>query len=197
MEKILEQYIDEFRAELDEIKSDYFKFEFNSSHLPDVVDYTKIRNIRKHDKFEKMFDTLENLKTNCLYWFSVKSMEDAYDLKQLISYNKNFLRSEDKTTCRVLPAGNNNENSTIIYVGVRKGSKAKKQKVSNISDRMVQHFGYYKEGRTQGLQLAYYANSLEIDITLHVYSLINCPDEYLYILEKIFAKKLKPICGKH
>lgn len=197
MEKILQQYIDEFRTELDEIKSDYFMFEFNSSHFPDVVQYTESRNITKHDKFEKMFHTLENLKTNCLYWFSVNSIKDANQLKELISLKKNELWSEDKTTCRALPAENNNENSTVIYVGVRKGSKAKKQKISNISGRIVQHLGYYKEGRTQGLQLAYYANSLNIDLKLHVYSLIDCPDEYLYILEKIFAKKLKPICGKH
>ncbi len=197
MEKILEEYIDEFRTELDEIKSDYFKFEFNLSHLPDVVEYTKNSNIRKHDRFEKIFDTLENLKTNCLYWFSVNSKEEANKLKHLISYNKNFLWSEDKTTCRALPAENNNENTTVIYVGVRKGSKAKKQKNTNISGRMVQHLGYYKEDRTQGLQLAYYTRDLDINMTLHLYSLYNCPDEYLYILEKIFAKKLQPICGKH
>jgi hypothetical protein len=85
MEKILQQYIDEFRTEIDQIKSDYFKFEFNSSNLPDVVEYTINRNIRKYDKFEKMFHTLENLKTNCLYWFSVNSIEDANQLIELIS----------------------------------------------------------------------------------------------------------------
>jgi antitoxin component YwqK of YwqJK toxin-antitoxin module len=198
MEKILNQYIDEFRKELDEIKSDYFKFEFNTSQLPDYVEYTyPNKDIRTHIVFQEMFNSLENLKTNCLYWFSVNTKEEAKKLKQLISDNKSYLWSEDKTKCRALPARNENDDSTVIYVGVRKGSIAKKQKITNISGRMVQHLGYYKEGRTQGLQLAYYANSLDIDLTLHVYSLIDCPDEYLYILEKIFAKKLKPISGKH
>ncbi len=197
MEKILELYIDEFRKELDEIKSDYFKFEFNTSQLPDVYDYTHNFDIRDYSIFKEMFTKLENLKTNCLYWFSANSIENANKLKEIISIKKVELFSEEKEKCRILPAENINTNSTVIYVGVRKGSIAKKQKITNISGRMVQHLGYYKEGRTQGLQLAYYANSLDIDLTLHVYSLINCPDEYLYILEKIFAKKLKPICGKH
>ncbi|HLP64753.1 hypothetical protein [Flavobacterium sp.] len=197
MEKILEQYIDEFRAELDEIKSDYSKFEFNTSQLPDVYDYTHNHDIRYHIDFKEMFTKLESLKTNCLYWFSTNSIEDANQLKELISLKKVELWSEEKEKCRILPAENRNSNSKVIYVGVRKGSAAKKQKVTHISGRIVQHLGYYKEGRTQGLQLAYYTNQLNIDLTLHMFSLGNCPDEYLYVLEKIFAKKLRPICGTH
>ena len=197
MEELLKQYIDEFKTELDVLTSNYFKFEFNTSKLPDVYDYTYNFDIRDYSIFKEMFSMLESLKTNCLYWFSVDSVENAIKLKEIISFKKVELFSEEKEKCRILPALNINTNSKFIYVGVRKGSIAKKQKITNISGRMVQHLGYYKEGRTQGLQLSYYARDLDINMTLHLYSLNNCPDEYLYILEKIFAKKLKPICGKH
>ncbi|NHN24949.1 hypothetical protein FIA58_004590 [Flavobacterium jejuense] len=197
MKETINNFINEFKTEIEEIKADYFKFEFNTSQLPDVIEYTHKIDIRTHKEFEKMFTTLESVKTNCLYWFSANSIENANKLKEIISLKKVELFSEEKEKCRILPAENINTNSTVIYVGVRKGSVAKKQKITNISGRMVQHLGFYKEGRTQGLQLAYYANSLDIDLTLHVYSLFDCPDEYLYILEKIFAKKLKPICGSH
>lgn len=197
MKYLLPKYKDEFKEELDKIEFDYFNFDFNTSDLPNIIDYTYKNDIRKHPELKEMFDTLDSIKTNCLYWFSVKNLEEAKILKEIISNKKTELWHEDKTICRILPARNVNSESTIIYVGVRKGSKAKKQKITHISGRIVQHLGYYKEGRTQGLQLAYYTNSLNIDLTLHIYSLINCPDEYLYIIEKIFAKKLKPICGSH
>ena len=197
MKKILLQYIDEFKTELDSILGVYKEYKFNTSRLPDSIEYTLNRNICHHPAFETMFDELQNTKSNCLYWLSVDNIEDAKKLKVIISDKKTELWNEDKTKCRVLPARNKNENTTIIYVGVRKGSNAKTQKISNIAGRIIQHLGYYKEGRTQGLQLAYYARDLDINLTLHLYSLHNCPDEYLYILEKIFAKKLQPICGTH
>ena len=197
MEQVLNIFKEEFKKELDLVNTEYHSFTFNTSHLPKVAVYTQDKDIRMHSKFEKMFETLANIKTNCLYWFSVSTIEEANILKEIISHKKNELWNHDKTICRILPANNENKNSSIIYVGVRKGSTAKKQKVTNISGRIVQHLGYYKEGRTQGLQLAYFTNELNIDITFHLYSLKDCPNEYLYILEKIFAKKLRPICGKH
>jgi hypothetical protein len=195
MEKILNQYIDEFRVELDEIKSDYFKFEFNTSQLPDVEEYSNNSDITYHQHFINIFAILKDVTSNCLYWFSVNSIEEADILKSLIFQKRIELGLLDEIKCRILPANNSNDNSTVIYVGVRKGGFVKKHNSSNIAGRIVQHLGYYPKGRTQGLQLAYYANSLDIDLTLHVYSLYHCPDEYLYILEKIFAKKLKPPVG--
>ena len=198
MEQLLGQFTNAFKEELDLINAEYTSFKFNTSQLPDAFEYTyPNKDIRTHSCFKDLFESTEKIKAKCLYWFSVKTIEEGNILKQLISENRSRLWSEDKTKCRILPAGNNNQDSTIIYVGVRKGSAAKTQKITNISGRFVQHLGYYKEGRTQGLQLAYFARNLNIEITLHIHSLYNCPDEYLYILEKLFARKLRPICGKH
>ncbi len=197
MDKTLGQFINEFKTELDLISANYTCSTFNTSQLPDVFEYTHNCDIRSHSDFIALFDKIEKIKASCLYWFSVNSVEESSLLKSLISLKKKELWSDDKVKCRVLPARNKNEDSTNLYVGVRKGSNAKTQKISNIAGRMVQHLGYYKEGRTQGLQLAYYTRDLNIDITLHIYELNNCPDEYLYIVEKIFAKKLRPICGTH
>jgi hypothetical protein len=197
MRENLNNFVSEFKLELDNILGDYKEYEFNSSQLPEVLEYTHDKDIRKHPEFTDMFEAMRAIKLSCLYWFSVNTVEEAKQLKDLIADKKIALWSEDKTKCRILPAINKNDNSTVIYVGVRKGSNAKTQQITNIAGRMVQHLGYYREGRTQGLQLAYFARELNIDFKLHFYSLHNCPDEYLYILEKIFAKKLKPICGAH
>lgn len=196
MKESLTLFKNQFINELESINGSYDSFTFNTSDLPDIVEFTFNQDIRKHPVFESLFDKTEQIKSNCLYWFSVKSEEEGIILKKLLSDNKTALWNEDKKKCRVLPARNLN-NSNIIYVGVRKGSNAKKQNITNISGRFVQHLGYYKEGRTQGLQLSHFSRDLNIDITIHFYKLDSCPDEYLYILEKIFAKKLKPICGKH
>ncbi len=197
MKDYLKCFINEFKSELDIVKSEYYNFDFNTSELPDVHEYTYSKDITKNTKFEEMFNILRVIRTNCLYWFSVNNFEDADLLKQIISDKKSELWSEDKNICRILPAKNSNSNSKVVYVGVRKGGYVKKHNASFISGRIVQHMGYYKEGRTQGLQLAYYTRVLNIDMSLNIYLLDDCPDEYLYILEKIFAKKLKPICGKH
>lgn len=196
-ERKLQEFINEFKTELDSILGVYREYHFNTSTLPDEVQYTHHAKICDHPSFCNMFSELQSIKSNCLYWFSVNKIDEASKLKLLISDKKTALWSDKKETCRVLPARNKNEDSTILYVGVRKGSNAKTQKISNIAGRMVQHLGYYKEGRTQGLQLAYYTRNLNINVTVHLYELNNCPDEYLYILEKIFAKKLRPICGTH
>lgn len=193
----LEQCIEAFKIELDGITSIRKEFKFNTSRLPAVLEVTGYEMILLDPAFKTMFDELQKIKSNCLYWLEVKTVAEAMELKSRICVKKKELWSEDKKVCRVLPALNKNENSTVLYVGVRKGSAAKKQKITNIAGRIVQHLGYYREGRTQGLQLAYYTRELEVDITLHVYSLHNCPDEYLYILEKIMAKKLRPVCGVH
>jgi hypothetical protein len=88
----------------------------------------------------------------------------------------------------------NKEN--IIYVGVRKG-KQKVQGLTNIMGRINQHLGYYKNNKTQGLQLFNWARNTNIDIALHVVHFDQDLGALLYVLEKKMAHQLRPHCGRH
>jgi hypothetical protein len=64
--------------------------------------------------------------------------------------------------------------------------------------QLITHFGFLKEsGQTQGLQLNEWFKDLDLELEL---SILECDAQmvdYLPILELAFAKKLKPILGKH
>ena len=176
-------------------------FTFKLNELPFHDNYSM--DIRKHNQFIPLFQSLNSKKHHCLYWFSTSTEKDALHLKKLIE-NKRYqlLNQQDK---RVIPAKNDNR-SNVIYLGVRKKGGRKytminrkriNDELSNISGRIIQHLGYYRKGSTQGLQLAHWSNEEEIDITLNIIEFPNLSDAYLYIIEKLYAIELKPILGKH
>jgi hypothetical protein len=66
--------------------------------------------------------------------------------------------------------------------------------MSEKAGRIAIHFGYYEIGTTQGLQLAYWAKK---NLTLNVMALPKESSDYLDLLEKLLARKLNPLCGKH
>jgi len=177
-------------------------FTFNVDQLPLHNDYSI--DIRKVKPFDEIFKCLNDKKNHCLYWFSTSNKNDSQKLKMIVEEKRVLLLNQlDK---RVLPAKNNNHNSNILYVGVRKKGGRKytiinrkriRDELTNISGRIIQHLGYYVKGTTQGLQLVHWAKNHNIKITLNVIEFENLPDEYLYIIEKLFAIKLKPLLGKH
>lgn len=136
---------------------------------------------------------LNAIKSSALYWFEAETIEQAQQLKKEL---EDFRENGSKTLERAIPAKNkyDNTNSKVLYVGVRRGGVRKRDKLSNISGRIYQHIGCYEKGSTQSLQLHYWAKS---SLTLHVLELQEVDNNYLYILEKLFAIKLKPLLGKH
>jgi hypothetical protein len=145
---------------------------------------------------------LRKKENNCLYWFETKNEEDAEYLVQLLEEERESLKkggsSEEKQ--RVIPPRNGNSNSSVLYVGVRQGGKPKKNGETHIEDRVKQHLGLYEKGSTQGLQLKYWAeNKVNKDkkMTLKIMELDIKEVQHLYIIEKLFAIKLKPLLGKH
>ena len=78
--------------------------------------------------------------------------------------------------------------SRILYVG-----KVKR----HFWGRLIQHLGYYKVNRTQGLQLYYWAKELNLNLKVTVIEFEPEMIDLMEVLESALAKKLKPILGKH
>ncbi len=186
-----------FNGLISKLKRDAKQFEFNLKDLPDTFEYTpklnpNAKSIRAHEKFKPMFEDLCTMRNSCLYWFEVK--DECDNLIELLNNNRTSLIEKQ----RVVPVKNKNCDSNVLYVGIRRGGFTKKWKLSNISGRIIQHFGYYKVGSTQGLQLAHWSVDSGLDINLKIIQFEEgFPNAYLEAFEKIIAYKLRPLCGKH
>lgn len=142
------------------------------------------------------FQDLDLKKNHCLYWFELETKEKAIELNNLLN---TYRKEKGVKHNRVVPATNKNDDSNILYVGIRQGG-CRKDGLTNIVGRINQHLGYYKVPTTQGLQLVHYAQGLDFEITLNVVEFSDLDNErvmYLNMIEKLVAKKLKPLCGRH
>lgn len=188
------EVISKFKNEIDlhsEVEMEIFTF--HSYELPDYLYY--LTDIREDEKFINHFKKLNSFKGHCLYWFELSINEDAIKLMSLLNDKMDSLweRELDKMKVPV-----DNLNSPILYVGVRQGGRPRmKDGLTNISGRIIQHLGYYIKGSTQGLQLIHWAREANVDIKINVIHFGGIQKKYLYILEKLFALELKPLCGKH
>ena len=167
-------------------------YKFLTSELPEINNFkTEIRN---DPFFCELFRDLDLKTQNCLYWFNLDNEKEAKEVNKMLDDNRELLRNMN----RVVPPTNKNVKSKTLYVGIRRGGVRKRDLLSNISGRIIQHLGYYKKGSTQGLQLAHWIKSeKKAKFTLNVVELINLPNEYLNAIENIVAHQLKPLCGKH
>ena len=78
--------------------------------------------------------------------------------------------------------------SRTLYVGKVKGS---------FWGRLIQHLGFFKVNATQGLQLYYWAKDLSLKLRVNIYVFDNNMADIMPIVEYAFAKRLKPLVGKH
>ncbi|WP_291119948.1 hypothetical protein [Empedobacter sp. UBA7248] len=166
-------------------------YKFNLSHLPEINDYTT--NILEAIHFDEIFKELNKKTHNCIYWFELKDEQKCLELNTLLDNNREKLSDQ----YRVIPPKNKNQDSNVLYVGIRRGGVRKRDQLSNLSGRIVQHLGYYERGSTQGLQLVHWCKGLDFDINLNVVELENLPNDYLNVVEKILSYHLKPLCGRH
>lgn len=175
----------------DFILSQKSTYKFNLSNLPDLNNYTT--NILDSEFFREIFNDLNKKTKNCIYWFELQNEQECTDLISILNINREFLREN----FRVVPPKNKNQNSKVLYLGIRRGGIRKKDNLTNISGRIVQHLGYYVKGSTQGLQLVHWCKGVDMHINLNVVELDNLPNDYLNVAEKILSYHLKPMCGKH
>lgn len=192
---------DYFNELIGKITSSPKAYTFNLSDLPDVSEYTptkedRKKSIRHHEKFSFMFSELDAKQESCLYWFELDDNTCCNSIIEKLNIARSLLREQGNI--RIVPVMNNNSESNVLYVGIRRRGWTEKWKLSNISGRIIQHLGYYHVGTTQGLQLAYWAADSDLQIKLNVVEFEqDFPNQYLEALEKIMAERLRPLCGKH
>ncbi|MGN6647215.1 MAG: hypothetical protein ACTHJT_11875 [Cytophaga sp.] len=139
--------------------------------------------VLKESDFSKVFDIITKISGPCLYYFEIQSDHSAEEIVDRV--NKYRLIKDSKA----VPAIKKNfSKSKILYVG-----KVKKA----IWGRLVQHLGYYKVPRTQGLQLFYWTQGTNLSLKMKVLEFEHEMADYMGVLETKLAKELKPILGKH
>ena len=145
----------------------------------------------EYNRLKKSFDQITK---PSLYWFEADSFNNA-DLL-ITSFNSSVNQFVENR--RSYPKRNNNQNSSVLYLGVRQGG-ANKNGDSNFAGRMYHHFGLYKYGTTQGLQLEYWAkeNNQKLKLNVLEFDFKENHIQYLYIIEKLFSIELRPLLGRH
>lgn len=148
----------------------------------ELEDFNHI-DIRYSEKYKSMFSDLKVLDGPCLYYFEILSENLPLEI---ISKIKEYSLSENSKS---IPAIKKTiPDSKILYVG-----KVKR----HFWGRLIQHLGYYKVVRTQGLQLYYWTKQLNLNLKLVVYEFEPEMVNLMEVLENGLAKHLKPIIGKH
>jgi len=175
-------------------KIEFYSESFNIKDLPNNNGFKVHPNTLP--EFNHLFRPLDKKNNDCLYWFELETIEKAIELNNLLNkYRLSNIKGNAKY--RNVPATNKNETSNVLYVGVRRGSKSKNPKLTNIVGRINQHLGYYENENTQGLQLIHFAKNCDFKLKLNVVEVISSNSIYLNIIEKKVADKLKPLCGRH
>ncbi len=160
--------------------SGYIQYDFMCSEFLDWND----NDIRKSPEHKVFFEEVVNFTGPVLYFFEIISTQDSGSVRECMRAYKIL---EGSKSVPALKKGYNKD-SRILYVG-----KVKR----NFYGRVIQHLGYYKVARTQGLQLFYWAREFGLDVRLHAYHFEPEMHDLVSIFELKFARDLKPIVGKH
>ena len=148
----------------------------------EMKDYNNI-GVTKNSDFSHIFDVVTTITGPCLYYFEIQSDHTA---EEIINKVKDYKATN---ASKAVPAIKKHfSKSKILYVG-----KVKK----SLWARLVQHLGYYNVPRTQGLQLFYWANEMNISLKMNILEFETEMADYIGILESDLAKELKPILGRH
>jgi len=154
---------------------------FNCAELEEV----HLReDIRDSIQFKTLFSELYTMKGPVLYWFKVCSTNTTKEIFDMLNEYKGI------QSCRVVPALRKNcpPNSEYLYVG-----KVKRY----FWGRIVQHLGYAKDPRTQGLQLFHWAKKLNLQLELYAIEFDKDMADLVGVLETLMAREFKPIVGSH
>lgn len=134
------------------------------------------------------FDDKDGIEINtrpCLYVFKLQDIKDRERVLEA------FTNEDEKKINRKLPALKSPPPvSKYLYVG-----KVEKE----VGGRLVTHLGYYQSSGNHGLQLAFWAKELNppLMLNIHVYRFTSDMKPYIQSFEKMLAKELNPIIGKH
>lgn len=149
----------------------------------DLEDFNYV-DIRKADKFKELFDQLKIASGPTLYWFEIISDVDTQKVIEAINVYK---KSEGAKATPALKT-KIDFSSKVLYVGKVKGA---------FWGRLIQHLGFFKVNATQGLQLFYWAKDVNLTLKVNVLEFDPNMADIMPIIEFAFAKRLKPLIGKH
>lgn len=169
--------------------------EFSTNSIPDHKNYSV--NIQYYnDHYIKAFEKLNTNRVNpSIYWFEVEWDEECIRLKSLLLSKAQELKNqEDK---RVTPPQNRNKQSKVLYVGSRKGGYRKRDGLTNIAGRIIQHFGFYEKGSTGSLQFVHWCKTESVNVRLKVVDLVNMDNRFSTLIEKEISNQLRPLLGQH
>jgi hypothetical protein len=148
----------------------------------DLDDYNNV-DIRDSKKYKLLFNDIQQMTGPTLYYFEILSNHSSYDI---VSSIQKYSATKNAKT---VPAIKKQlTESKVLYVG-----KVKR----NMWGRLIQHLGFYKVERTQGLQLFYWAKKLSLTVKITVVEFEPDMANLIGVLENELAAKLKPILGKH
>ncbi len=139
--------------------------------------------IRQAPNFKSLFEKIEKITGPAVYYFEIVSKHEPNDIVK--SFEVYSTTPNSKTTP---PVNRDFASSKILYVG-----KAKK----NMWGRLIQHLGYYKVNRTQGLQLYYWARHIPLTLRLVVFEFEPEMSNLIGLLEFDMALQVNPILGMH
>ncbi len=139
--------------------------------------------IREDQNFEILFKNIQKIEGPTVYYFEVVS---GHQSDEIVKALKLYSLSENaKTTPPLNPTYSKGK---ILYVG-----KVKKK----MWGRLIQHLGFYKVNKTQGLQLYYWAMTIPLTLKLVVIEFEPEMDTLVGVIEKKIAHNLNPMLGKH
>ena len=165
------------------LKLNGVKKQFSFSLECGILEDFNYFDITKAPRYAAMFCALHKAKGPVLYWMEMAPGTDTQDpIRRLSAYK--LLKHKNTPALR----SNINYDSDTLYVGKVK---------SGICGRIVTHLGFFKVAQTQGLQLFYWAKEANLCLTLHVIEFEKEMENILPIFEYSFAKKLRPLIGKH
>jgi hypothetical protein len=147
-----------------------------------LTDFNNI-DIRKDPNFKTLFDNIQKINGPTVYYFEVISEHQSIEIIKALS--KYSITLDAKTTPPLNPRYSKGQ---ILYVG-----KVKK----TMWGRLIQHLGFYKVDKTQGLQLYYWAKTIPLTLKLVVFEFEPEMTTLVGIIEKELAQILNPILGKH
>jgi len=85
---------------------------FKISDLPNHEDFTV--DVNTHINSRDIFTELDKIKCDCLYWFDLKTVEQAKELNNLLNkYRETNVKGSE--SYRSVPATNRNDNSNVLY----------------------------------------------------------------------------------
>jgi hypothetical protein len=149
----------------------------------DIGDFTN-NDIRDSDRYRQRFEDLKSMNCPVLYWFEIVSLTPTTNILDAFDNYKQNINERALPALRKQPFNGTN----ILYVGKVK---------TKFWGRMVDHFGFTKNKQTQGLQLWHWTTGLNLELKVHAYRFNDDMANYMTVLEKGMANKLRPLLGKH